>query len=501
MGEAGVPQRVAGEIRDHETDAGEVERLRIAAIEHPRDAEQDRHAGADEQQRARVGKLPRLQIDDEPRKPPVDVDGSDCSREPAGSVPKSGSCHTGSWSDRRLSVSMRACASATARSEKSYQPGGALFGMTRFADRVERISISGIREVFEAAGEDAINLGLGQPDFPTPEHARQAAVDAIEAGDADGYTENKGRLELREAIAAKHRRDQGIEVDPADIIATSGGSEALHIALAAHVDAGQEVIIPDPGFVSYDALTKLVGGEPVPVGLRDDLTLDPAAVERAITDDTAAFVINSPANPTGAVASESDIREFAHIADEHDVVCVSDEVYEYTVFEGEHHSPIQYAESDNVVVVNSASKLFSMTGWRLGWVTAASERIERMLRVHQYTQACASAPAQFAAEAALDGPQDVIEAMTDSFQRRRDILLDGLAEYDIECPTPHGAFYAMPRVPEGFVDECIDRGVIVVPGEAFGDGGEGLARISYATDEETLREAIEIMGEAAAAVR
>ena len=374
-------------------------------------------------------------------------------------------------------------------------------GMSRFADRVERISISGIRDVFEAAGDDAINLGLGQPDFPTPKHARQAAVDAIEAGDADGYTENKGRIELRDAIAAKYERDQGLDIDPDDVIATSGGSEALHLALAAHVDAGEEVIIPDPGFVSYDALTKLVGGDPVPVGLREDLTLDPAAVENAITDDTAAFVINSPANPTGAVADEADIRAFARIADEHDVVCVSDEVYEYTVFEGEHHSPLEYAEGDNIVVVNSASKLFSMTGWRLGWVTASSDRIERMLRVHQYTQACASAPAQFAAEAALDGPQDVVSEMTDSFRRRRDILLDGLAEHDIECPTPQGAFYAMPRVPDGFVEECIDRGVIVVRGDAFGEQGAGLARISYATDEDALSEAIEIMGEAAAAVR
>jgi len=154
-----------------------------------------------------------------------------------------------------------------------------------------------------------------------------------------------------------------------------------------------------------------------------------------------------------------------------------------------------------VVVVNSCSKLYSMTGWRLGWVTGSTERTERMLRVHQYAQACASAPAQYAAEAALTGPQEIVEEMTDSFKRRRDILLDGLADHGIDCPTPHGAFYAMPKVPEGFVDECIDRGVIVVPGEAFGEGGEGMARISYATDEETLREAIEIMGEAAAAAR
>jgi aspartate aminotransferase len=375
--------------------------------------------------------------------------------------------------------------------------------MTHFSDRVERISISGIREVFEAAGDEAINLGLGQPDFPAPEHARRAAADAIVAGEADAYTENKGMRSLREAIAAKHESDQDVDLSPEDVVVTAGGSEALHIALEAHVDPGDEVLIPDPGFVSYDALTKLAGGEPVPVPLRDDLTIDPAAVEEAITDDTAAFVVNSPGNPTGAVSSEADVREFARIADEHDVLCVSDEVYEYTVFEGEHYSPTEYAESDNVVVVNSASKLFSMTGWRLGWVYGSSRRIERMVRVHQYVQACASAPSQYAAEAALTGAESaaLVDEMTRSFRERRDLVLDGLEAIGIECPTPKGAFYAMPRVPEGFVDACLERGVIVVPGEAFGSHGSGYARISYATSTAELEQALERMGEAARAVR
>jgi aspartate aminotransferase len=373
--------------------------------------------------------------------------------------------------------------------------------MTHFSERVERISISGIREVFEAAGEDAINLGLGQPDFPAPEHARQAAADAIMAGDADAYTENKGMRSLREAIAAKHERDQGLSLDPDDVIVTAGGSEALHIALEAHVDAGDEVVIPDPGFVSYDALTKLAGGEPVPVPLRADLTIDPAAVEDAITDDTAAFVVNSPGNPTGAVSPEADVREFARIADEHDVLCISDEVYEYTVFDGDHVSPVEFADSDNVVVVNSASKLFSMTGWRVGWVHASSRRIERMVRVHQYAQACAAAPSQFAAEAALTGPQDIVDEMTQSFRERRDLVLDGLRDIGIDCPTPKGAFYAMPKVPDGFVDACIERGVILVPGEAFGDHGAEYARISYATGIEELEAALDIMADAYEAVQ
>jgi aspartate aminotransferase len=373
--------------------------------------------------------------------------------------------------------------------------------MTEFSHRVEQVSISGIREVFEAAGEDAINLGLGQPDFPTPDHARAAAVEAIEAGKADAYTSNKGTLELREAIAAKHERDNDLDIDPEDVIATAGGSEALHIAIEAHVDEGQEVVIPDPGFVSYEALTHLAGGEPEPVALREDLTLSPAAVEDAMSEDTAAFIVNSPANPTGAVQSPEDMREFARIADEHDVLCISDEVYEYQIFEGEHRSPMEFADSDNVVVVNACSKAYSMTGWRLGWVTASNDRIERMLRVHQYAQACASAPAQYAAEAALNGPQEPVEEMRSAFEQRRDVLLAGLEEIGLECPTPKGAFYAMPKVPEGWVDEVIERGVVVVPGEAFGSAGEGYARISYATDIETIEAALDVMAEATEAVR
>ncbi|MEF8882658.1 MAG: pyridoxal phosphate-dependent aminotransferase [Halapricum sp.] len=373
--------------------------------------------------------------------------------------------------------------------------------MTDFSHRVEQVSISGIREVFEAASEDAINLGLGQPDFPTPDHAREAAVEAIRAGKADGYTSNKGTRELREAISEKHARDNGLEIDPGDVIATSGGSEALHLAMEAHVDAGEEVIFPDPGFVSYDALTHLAGGSPKPVPLREDLTLDPETVEATITDDTAAFVVNSPANPTGAVQSPEDMREFARIADEHDVLCISDEVYEHIVFEGEHRSPMEFDDSGNVIVVNACSKSYSMTGWRLGWVTGATDRIERMLRVHQYAQACASAPAQFAAEAALTGPQDAVGEMVTAFERRRNVLLDGFDDMGLDYPTPKGAFYAMPEVPDGWVEAVIDRGVVVVPGDAFGERGEGYARISYATGMEDLKEAIEIMDAATSAVR
>jgi len=211
-------------------------------------------------------------------------------------------------------------------------------------------------------------------------------------------------------------------------------------------------------------------------------------------------VVNSPANPTGAVQSVDDMRAFARIADQHDVVCVTDEVYEHIVFEGEHRSPMEFAESDNVVLVNACSKTYSMTGWRLGWVAASERRIERMLRVHQYAQACASAPAQYAAEAALSGPQDQVDEMVAAFEERRGVLLDGLRDMGLEVPTPHGAFYAMPRVPDGWVEAVIERGVVVVPGEAFGERGAGLARLSYATGLPEIESAIEVMREATAAV-
>jgi aspartate aminotransferase len=182
------------------------------------------------------------------------------------------------------------------------------------------------------------------------------------------------------------------------------------------------------------------------------------------------------------------------------VLCVSDEVYEYTVFDGEFRSPLEFTDTDNVVVVNSASKLYSMTGWRLGWVTGAPDRVERMLRVHQYAQACAAAPSQFAAEAALTGPQDLVTEMTGSFRRRRDLVVEGLRDIGLDVPTPGGAFYCMPEVPEGFVDECLDRGVVIVPGGAFGEAGRGKARLSYATDEDSLRAALDVMADAYDAV-
>lgn len=360
-----------------------------------------------------------------------------------------------------------------------------------FASRTQDIRISGIRRVFEAAGEDAINLGLGQPDFDTPEHVKEAAVDAIRRGDAGSYTNNAGISDLREAVADY----VAFQAEPENVIITSGASEALHIAVQAHVDPGKEVVVPDPGFVSYEALTHVADAEPVPVELADDLRLEPEKVKEAISPDTAAMFVNSPANPTGAVQTERDMRAFAEIADDYNVTLVSDEVYDQYIYDGDHYSPAEYGE--NVVTVNAASKSFAMTGWRLGYLVAAEERVDEMIKIHQYVQACASAPSQYAALEALTNPESekVVGEMRDEFRERRDIVLEGLGDMGLDCATPRGAFYAFPSVPDGFVDACVDRDVIVVPGDAFGSAGSGYMRLSYANSRQNIRTALNVMRE------
>ena len=363
-----------------------------------------------------------------------------------------------------------------------------------FSRRTQRIRVSGIRRVFEAAGEEAINLGLGQPDFDTPEHVKEAAVDALRDGRASGYTSNVGIEPLREAVVDY----VGFEASPEEVLVTSGASEGLHVAVQGLVNPGDEVIVPNPGFVSYDALTKVADAEAIPVELADDLRLEAESVKDAITDDTAAFFVNSPANPTGAVQTEDDMRAFAEIADDYGVTLISDEVYDRFVYDGEHVPPARFG--DNVVTVKGASKTLAMTGWRLGYLFAPTEAVDEMVKVHQYAQACANASAQYGVAETLNDEKtdEAVDMMRDEFEARRDIVLEGLDDIGLECPTPRGAFYAMPRVPDGFVDACLERGVVTVPGEAFGDAGEGHARISYASSRENLREALEIMEEAVA---
>ncbi len=360
-----------------------------------------------------------------------------------------------------------------------------------FSNRVKSLDISGIRKMFEGTGPNAINLGLGQPDFDTPQHIKKAAIDAINEG-FTGYTANLGMPELREALSKKFRQENNISIAPNEVIVTSGASEALHLALHALVDRGDEVLVPDPGFVSYSPLSKLAGGKVVGVPLGEKLTLTPDAVNERLTRKTRAIIINSPSNPTGTVQTREEIRGLAEIAEENDITIISDEVYEHFIYEGEHVSPAQF--TDNVITISAVSKTYAMTGWRIGYAAAHKDYIEQMLKVHQYIQACACSISQKAALAAIEGPQDCVREMRESFRVRRDILMEGLNSMGIKCVKPQGAFYAFPEVAdEEAPSKLIKNGVIVTPGSAFGEKGKGHLRISYAASEENLREALGIM--------
>ncbi len=364
----------------------------------------------------------------------------------------------------------------------------------RIASRVENIEISGIRRAFEAASSQSINLGLGEPDFDTPAHIKAAAAEALNSG-FTGYTFNKGIPELREAISEKFRRENGLDFSPDEIIVTSGASEALHIAILAVVERGDEVLIPDPGFVSYPPLVRLADAIPVGIPLNDDdHTISIEGLKERITGRTRALIINSPANPTGAVETRDSIKAITELASDHNITIISDEVYEYLVYDGaEHISPARFY--DDVITVNAVSKAYAMTGFRLGYVAAGEEYIEPMLKVHQYIQACASSISQRAALAAFSGPQDCVSEMRAAFKERRDYLVSELLGLGFQFPVPRGAFYIFPEVDDEFefVEQLRQRGVIITPGSAFGSRGRNHVRISYAANIDMLRRAIAII--------
>lgn len=362
----------------------------------------------------------------------------------------------------------------------------------RFASCTGEMDISGIRKCFEGAGPDAINLGLGQPDFDTPAHIKEAAIKAIQEG-FTAYTPNCGVPQLRFALAEKFRAENGIKCVPEDIMVTSGASEALFLAISALVDRGDEVLIGDPSFLSYSALTKLVGGRPVGVPLNRDLRLSPEAVEARITDRTRAIVLNSPSNPTGAVQTEDEIHALADLADDRDLALISDEVYEHFIYDGKHISPGRY--SDNVITINAVSKTYAMTGWRLGYLVAKGCALENLLKAHQYIQACACSISQKAALEAITGPQDLVSSMRDEFRARRDLMVKGFEEMGIDLVIPQGAFYLFPKVGDGdaAAAKLAKAGVIAVPGSAFGPGGVEHIRISYSASRAKLEEALRRM--------
>jgi aspartate aminotransferase len=362
----------------------------------------------------------------------------------------------------------------------------------RFASCTGTIEISGIRKCFEGAAPGAVNLGLGQPDFDTPDHIKRAAIEAIEKGFC-GYTPNCGVPQLRIALAEKFRAINKINCTSEEIMVTSGASEALFLVISALVDRNDEVLMGDPSFLSYAELTKLVGGRPVSVPLDENLRLSPQALEERITDKTKLIIVNSPSNPTGSVQTAEQMRSIAEIAEDKDIAVLSDEVYEHFIYRGEHVSPGQF--SDNVITVNAVSKTYAMTGWRLGYLVAKGCALEQLLKVHQYVQACACSISQAAALAAITGPQDCVALMRDEFRSRRDLLVNGFRDMGVDLIEPDGAFYLFPRVGDGdAVAAALGKaGVITVPGSAFGPGGKEHIRISYAAARSDLMEALRRM--------
>lgn len=356
----------------------------------------------------------------------------------------------------------------------------------QFADRVMNLEISGIRKIFESAGPDAISLALGQPDFDTPDHIKEAAIQAIRDGKT-GYTQNSGIPELREAICAKFERENGLKYLPSEIIACAGASEALNIAMQAIVNPGDRVVYSDPGFVSYGALAELSGGIADPVPLGEDLRIDIDRTCEAI-DGARMIVLNSPSNPTGVVESEETIRGIVEYADDKGTVVISDEVYEHFIYGGKHYSAALYG--DNVITINATSKTYAMTGWRLGLLAAPLEIAEECLKVHQYTIACASSISQYAALAGYTGDQSVVARMRDEYRDRRDLMVKGLQGLGFEFPVPEGAFYLFVPMGTELMEAIIAAGVIIVPGTAFGEHGAGYARISYAASQDALKEAL-----------
>lgn len=361
------------------------------------------------------------------------------------------------------------------------------------ARRVQDIELSGIRKLFDAAGPDSINLGLGQPDFDTPRHIKDAAIAAINAGKT-GYTGNTGIPELRAAICDKLRRENGVTAGPDQVIVTAGASEALHLAMHALVDEGDRVLLADPGFVSYAALAKLAGGCPEGLPLDRFLRIDVERAKERI-DGARILVLNSPANPTGAVEPRESVQALVEYANDRGVTVISDEVYEHFIYGKKHWSAALFGE--DVITVNAVSKTYAMTGWRLGWLAGPGRYVNECLKVHQYCQACATSISQYAAVAAYTGDQSAVAVMRDEYEARRDLLCGGLKQIGLDFPVPEGAFYAFVPMKLELIEKILSRGVMIVPGSAFGLNAPEYARMSYATSRENLVRALERIGEAA----
>lgn len=380
---------------------------------------------------------------------------------------------------------------------------------TRISRRVNAVPPSGIRRYFDIAAtmEDVVSLGIGEPDFVTPAPILQAGVASLQAGHT-AYTSNAGMIELREAVVRKLMQLYGSPAyDPEqEALITVGVSEAMYLIMQALLDEGDEVIVPQPCFVSYTAGVLLAGGTVVdiPTYAADDFRVRPSAIEAAITPRTKAILIGFPSNPTGAVMDREGLAEIARIAEEHDLIVISDEIYDRLVY-GDHRH-VMFAAlpgmRERTVHLGGMSKDYAMTGWRVGYALGPADLIGAMRKVHQYLIMSASTVGQEAALAAITNPrvEAYVEEMRASYDTRRRLIVDGLNEIGLTCFEPRGAFYAFPSVARTGLDEhefaerlLAEERVAVIPGSAFGRGGEGHVRCAYAASLENIEKALERM--------
>lgn len=371
------------------------------------------------------------------------------------------------------------------------------------ADRVDRLEPSGIRRFFEIAAEreDVISLGVGEPDYAPPAAVSRAAIDSLERG-RTAYTANRGMRELRERLAAYVSR-YDLSPAPEGVLVTAGASEALDLAMRALVDPGDTVAVPQPGYVSYEPAVSLAGGSvlPVPTTPVDDFRLTVEALSAAGAAEADLLVLCYPNNPTGATMTADELEPIAAFVREHDLGVISDEIYAELTY-GRDHASIASIEgmADRTVVINGFSKAFAMTGFRLGYAIGPQSVIDAMNRIHQYTMLSAPTAAQYAALEALESCDEAVGAMVDDYDQRRRLVGDRLADLGLGCVEPGGAFYAFPEVPSGwdattFAESVLsEAGVAVVPGTAFGPGGAGHVRLSYATERAALVEAFDRIG-------
>ncbi|MBI3173506.1 MAG: aminotransferase class I/II-fold pyridoxal phosphate-dependent enzyme [Chloroflexi bacterium] len=376
----------------------------------------------------------------------------------------------------------------------------------RLSKRVAGLKPSGIRKFFDIAAtmKDVISLGIGEPDFTTPKPILDAGIRSLQNGETH-YTSNWGKMELRQAIADNLQKLYGVKYDPAtEVVATVGVSEALYLTFTAILDPGDEVIIPTPCFVSYQAEVILAGGVPVevPARLENQFMIDPADIRKAITPRTKCIFIGYPSNPTGAVATREVMLEIAKIAEERDLLVVSDEIYDRLVYDFDHVCFPSLGESlkQRTVLLGGFSKDYAMTGWRIGYACGPADIIQGLVRIHQYTIMSAPTTAQDAALEALKSGNSYVEEMVAEYNRRRKLLVAGLNRLGLSTFEPRGAFYTFPNIKaSGMDDETFaesllkEEGVAVVPGNAFGPGGDGFVRACYATEYSKIEEALHRM--------